>query len=236
MQKDWPPFEILTEDDDLIAINKPSGILVHRTTISEDTTFVLQLLRDQIGQRIYPVHRLDRGTSGVLLFAKHEQAASLLGEQFRHREVQKTYLAVIRGYVEERATIDYPLTSSTGTKPLPSRTHYQRLSQIDYPVAIGRYPSSRLSFVNIQPETGRWHQIRRHFSHIRHPIIGDKKHGDVKHNTYFREVLGVGRLLLHASELRLRHPLREEFIHIRTDLSPEWIDVMKQIDLRQRDL
>lgn len=231
MQKEWPPFEILFEDDNLIAINKPSGIMVHRSKISEDKIFVLQLLRDQIGQRIYPVHRLDRGTSGLLLFAKHEQAASLLGEQFRHRQVQKEYMAIIRGYVERQGIIDYPLAAPGKSETLPAQTHYERLAQAEYPVAIGRYPTSRFSFVRIKPETGRWHQIRRHFSHIRHPIIGDKKHGDVKHNHYFRDVLGVGRLLLHASRLQIIHPTSKKDLMIETPLPDEFKSIRTHLGM-----
>ena len=203
-------FPILFEDDDFIAIHKPPGILVHRTRISEDTQFVLQLLRNQIGQRLYPIHRLDRGTSGVLLFGKHKKAASLMGVVFINKEIQKQYIAIIRGYVDAKGTIDYPLAKETHLPKKEAITHYQRLAQIELDVAISRYPSSRYSLVKIILETGRRHQIRRHFSHIRHPVIGDKRHGDVKHNSYWRDNFGIQRMLLHAQSLHFLHPLSEK--------------------------
>lgn len=198
------PFSILYEDDSLIAIHKPSGILVHRTGISEDTFFVLQLLRDQIGARLYPVHRLDRGTSGVLLMAKTDEEAAFLGAQFRTQSVHKTYQAIVRGYVEEEAEIDYALSNEKKTTLNPALTRYRRLAQCEQAYAVGRYPTARYSWVEIQPQSGRFHQIRRHFSHIRHPVIGDKKHGDLHHNRFFREEWGIDRLLLHATRLSFR--------------------------------
>lgn len=199
-------LEILFEDEHVIAVNKPSGLLVHRTRISEDTEFLLQKLRDQIRQKLFPVHRLDRGTSGVILMAKDQTAAAFLGEKFRSREVDKSYLAIVRGFTEDIATIDYALTTEKHPGRLPAITHYRTLGQSEIPVQIGRYPTSRFSFVTVHPETGRFHQIRRHFSHLRHPVIGDKKHGDVKHNRFFREEWQIQRLLLHASSITFPHP------------------------------
>ena len=217
------PFSILHEDDQVVAINKPPGILVHRTKISEDQVFVLQLLRTQIQQKVFPIHRLDRGTSGVLVFGKNKAAAAYLGEQMRSKKVEKKYLAIIRGYVDEKGTIDYPLASEPHKEKKEALSHYKRLKQIEFAAQIGRYPSARYSLVEIETETGRRHQIRRHFSHLRHPIIGDKKHGDVKHNTYFRDSLEIPRMLLHASDLSyvdersqkkisMKAPLEEGFI------------------------
>ncbi len=205
----FDPFPILFEDEQLVAINKPSGILVHRTRISEDKVFVLQLLRDQIGQKVFPVHRLDRGTSGLLLFAKDSETASLLGKQFQEQQVDKSYLAIVRGYLPMRGTIDYALTNRSPQEPQKAITHYERLQQTELKVAIGRYETARYSLIQAKPETGKFHQIRRHFSHLRHPIIGDKKHGDVKHNNYWRDHWEIARLLLHAQYLSFVHPCGE---------------------------
>jgi len=207
-------FPILLEDDNFIAIHKPPGILVHRTKISEDTQFVLQLLRKQIGQRIYPIHRLDRGTSGVLLFGKHQKAASLMGSIFINKEIKKQYIAIIRGYVESSGTINYALAKDIGLPKKEAITHYERIQQTELQVAISRYPSSRYSLVNVTLETGRRHQIRRHFSHLRHPVIGDKRHGDVKHNSYWRDNFGISRMLLHAQSLHFIHPISKKPILI----------------------
>lgn len=213
------PFEILYNDADIIAINKPPGILVHRSRLSEDKVFVLQLLRDQIGQRLFPAHRLDRGTSGVLLFGKSSEAASALGIQLMDKAMDKKYLALVRGFVPEQDTIDYPLADEeTGKGMAPAVTHYRRLDQVCVEMAIGlRYPTARFSLVEIEPETGRRHQIRKHFAHLRHPIIGDPRHGDVKQNKYFREQFGIHRLLLHARQLSFRHPASGDLMTVQAE-------------------
>ena len=219
-----PMFEILHDDEHLIAINKPPGMLVHRSRLSEDRVFVLQLLRDQIGQRLYPAHRLDRATSGVLVFGKDPASAAALGAQFMDKSLEKKYLAVVRGFVPEQDVIDYPLADEeTGKGFQPAITHYRRLAQVlhDWPIGL-RYPTARFSLVEVEPETGRRHQIRKHFAHLRHPVINDPRHGDVKHNKYFRENFGLTRLLLHARRLSLRHPATGEMLHIEAGLDAEF--------------
>ena len=227
------PFDILYEDDFLVAIHKPCGILVHRTRISEDKVFVLQLLRDQLGQILYPIHRLDRATSGVLIMAKDPATAGQLSEQFRAKKVEKKYKAIVRGFLPEKDTIDYPIGDyEDKSKPKqPAVTHYIRLSQSEVDIAIGRYPTSRFSMVEIMPETGRRHQIRRHFSHLRHPIIGDKRHGDVKHNKFFREVWGLGRMFLHAEVIGFEHPKKEAWIKISSEIPEAFLTVRELLDL-----
>jgi tRNA pseudouridine65 synthase len=214
------PFPILYEDDSLIAIHKPSGILVHRTPMSEDRVFVLQELRKQIGQHVFAIHRLDRGTSGVLLFAKSEDIARQMNHAFAQRKVDKKYLAIVRGWVEEKAHIDYPLTDEeTGKlRAQEAQTSFVRLAQSEIDHAIGlRYQTARFSLIELVPHTGRRHQIRKHMAHLRHPIIGDKRHGDVKHNTYFAAHFGISRMLLHAYSLQFTHPTDELLIQIRAE-------------------
>lgn len=211
-------FPILYEDDAFIAINKPTGILVHRTRISEDKRFVLQLLRDQIGQRIYPIHRLDRATSGVLIFGKTKSATGQLSALFRDKKIEKQYLGIVRGYVEESATIDYPLAKEKWLPKKEAISHYLRLAQTEIKVAIGRYETARYSLVEVRLDTGRRHQIRRHFSHLRHPIIGDKKHGDVKHNKYWANEFKIPRMFLHAQHLQFTHPETNENLLIYAPL------------------
>jgi tRNA pseudouridine65 synthase len=216
------PLPVLFEDDDFIAINKPIRLLVHRTPISEDRVFALQLLRNQIGQRIYPVHRLDRGTSGVLIFGKTQEAAAQFSTLLRDRQVTKSYLAIIRGFVEEEGIIDYPLSNHPHQEPQDAQTHFRRIAQAEMPFHVNRYPTSRYSYVQIQPHSGRRHQIRRHFSHIRHPIIGDKKHGDVKHNNYFRKQFELDRLFLHSHSLEFIHPFQQKLLHIEAPLDNQF--------------
>ncbi|MEN9501408.1 MAG: tRNA pseudouridine(65) synthase TruC [Pseudomonadota bacterium] len=210
-------LEILYHDAYLVAINKPSGLLVHRSPIDRhETRFAIQLTRDQIGQRVYPVHRLDKPTSGVLLFALDSDTARRMTEQFTHGQVQKTYLAVVRGYTPRDGIIDYALQEQLDAladadadpdKPAQAAiTHYQCLATTELPFAVGRYPSSRYSLVALQPKTGRKHQLRRHMKHIFHPIVGDTTHGDGKQNAFFRQQFACQRLLLHAQQLRFTHP------------------------------
>ena len=216
-----PVLEILFEDEYLIAINKPSGLLVHRTSIAaEETVFALQLLRDQIGQHVSPVHRLDRPTSGVLLFSKKEEILPLLQEQFADRSVQKTYLAVVRGIPEIKSElIDRPLKSERSGRMQEATTAYQVLAEAEIPFdTTGRYPTSRYSLLELKPETGRTHQIRRHLAHLRHYILGDKTHGDNKQNQFFETQFGMINLLLHARQLEFSHPISKETIIVRAEL------------------
>lgn len=218
-------LEILFEDEYLIAINKPSGLLVHRTSIAaEETVFALQMLRDQIGQHVSPVHRLDRPTSGVLLFSKKEEILPLLKEQFADRSIQKTYLAIVRGIPEiKSAMIDHPLKSERSGRMQESQTSYQVLAEAEIPFnTTGRYPTSRYSLLELKPKTGRTHQIRRHLAHLRHYILGDKKHGDNKQNQFFEKQFGMENLLLHARKLEFRHPISSENISVLAQLPPHF--------------
>lgn len=201
-------LEILYQDDYVIAVNKPSGMLVHKTTIAayDEGPFAMQTLRDQLGKHVFTIHRLDRPTSGVLLFGTNSTTARQLQEQFEQRLVRKTYLAVCRGYTQESGEINEPLMHENKQIYQDAITHYHTLNQVEMPYAISRYPSSRYSLVQVSPSTGRMHQIRKHFAKIRHYIIGDTKHGDLKHNKYFLEHLGINGLLLHACQLQIEHP------------------------------
>jgi tRNA pseudouridine65 synthase len=229
-------LNILYRDDQLIAIDKPAGLLVHRSLIDRhETRFAVQLLRDQIGRRVYPLHRLDKPTSGVLLFALSEDAARRMGAVFEGAAVRKTYLAVVRGYTEESGCIDYPLREdpdrmtdalADADKPArPAVSDYRRLATLELPVPDGRHATSRYSLLAVWPRTGRKHQIRRHMKHIFHPVIGDTTHGDGRHNRIFREHLQCRRLLLTAYALCFTHPETGTEIRIRAPLDAEFARV-----------
>lgn len=227
-------LDILYEDEYIIAINKPTGILVHKTKISEDKIFLLQILRNQLGYQIFTIHRLDRATSGVLLFAKDPSTSTLLNTLFMNRVIEKHYLAIVRGWTDDESTIDYPLADEETGKfeALPSVTNYRTLGRSEIDASIGlRYPTARFSLVDIQPVTGRRHQIRKHFSHLRHPIIGDKRHGDVKQNKYFEQEFGIGRMLLHASYLSFIHPLRDDKVEILAPLEDTYFKSLRLTEL-----
>jgi tRNA pseudouridine65 synthase len=215
-------LEIIYEDAQYVAINKPNGLLVHRTRIAEEKKeFALQLLRDQLGYRLYPLHRLDRGTSGVLLFAKTPEAAAPIVKAFTERQPNKTYFAIVRGYAPEAGTIDSPIRPDKDHQHKEAQqalTHYSRLATVELPIPVGPYQTARYSLVKIKPETGRMHQIRKHFAHLRHYIIGDKRHGDWRHNRMFVERLGSPCLLLHAAALTFGHPFTGELMEIKAPL------------------
>jgi tRNA pseudouridine65 synthase len=206
---------ILYRDELLIAIDKPPGLLVHRSDIDRhETRFAVQLLRDQIGRRVQPVHRLDKGTSGVLLFAFDADAARDLGRQFEANAVEKSYLAVVRGWPPESGVIDHALARRYDdygrvmpeAEPQPAATRYRRLATVELPYEVEGYPTSRYALVELQPLTGRRHQLRRHLAHIAHPIIGDATYGRGRHNRFFQQHFGCGRLLLACTRLQFRHP------------------------------
>ena len=211
-------------------------MLVHRSPIDKhETEFALQYARAlNGGEHVYPVHRLDRPTSGVLLFARDPGTARTVGQAMMAGEVSKTYLAVVRGWTPESGTIDHPLKDEPEDRRLrgteqPVRealTHYRRLATTEIPVEIEGYPTSRYSLVELYPKTGRKHQLRRHMKHINHPIIGDANHGRGRHNRYFAERFGQGRLMLAATELVLTHPVTGEELVLKAPPEQSFMDVL----------
>ena len=214
-------LQILYRDTDYIAIYKPHGLLVHRRPETRDREFALQLLRSQIGARIYPLHRLDRATAGIVLFALNPPATRLVSEQFRRQQVQKLYLALVRGYTPEQGCIDHPLKREEHKPPRPARTFFCRMQTVEHDFAVGPHTSARYSLVVAMPKSGRHHQLRRHFNHIAHPIIGDTSHGDGRQNFAFRERFGIRRLMLFAYSIRFWHPCLQKSISIAAPLEKE---------------
>lgn len=198
-------IQVLYRDDHLVAVHKPAGLLVHRNAHAGREPFLLQILRDRLGRRLYPVHRLDRPTSGLMIMALSPRAAHVLALQFAAQEVAKTYLAVARGFTPDQGLIDAPLKSESGAMQ-EARTEFTRLATAEIPRPVGPNPTVRYSLLRVSPKTGRTHQIRRHFAHIRHPLIGDVLRGDGRQNRFFREHFGLHRLLLASVELTFDHP------------------------------
>lgn len=237
-------LEIIYQDRWLVAVNKPSGWLVHRSWLDRhETRFVMQTVRDQIGQHVFTVHRLDRPTSGVLLMALSGDVARLLSQQFEHHQLQKTYHAVVRGWLKGEETLDYPLTeeldkiadkfSQPEKAPQSAVTHWRGLATTEQPVPAGPYDTSRYSLVEMKPQSGRKHQLRRHMTHLRHPIIGDSAHGDLKQNRAAVANFGMNRLMLHASELCLTHPVTAEPLVLRAGLDEVWQTVIDRFGWQQ---
>lgn len=232
-------LQIIYQDDDCVAVNKPAKMLVHRSWLDKhETTFVMQTLRDQLGQYVYPVHRLDRPTSGVLLFALNVDTARHLSLQFEHHQVKKVYWAVVRGYLMGEGCVDYPLKvrldkiadklSDTDKPDEAAMTNYRCLGITEQPfVSAGRYLTSRYSLMELRPITGRKHQLRRHMTHLFHPIVGDTTYGDTAQNRAVAHHTGVSRLLLHAQSLSFIHK-SNQVVTITADLDDEFKQVMMQ--------
>ncbi|CAM3599302.1 tRNA pseudouridine synthase C [Vibrio aerogenes CECT 7868] len=231
-------LEILYQDDYLVAVNKPAGMLVHRSWLDKhETLFVMQTLRDQIGQHVFPLHRLDRPTSGVLLFGLSSEVAAKAAPLFAGHEIEKTYHAIVRGWIEQPDVLDYPLKeeqdkiadkfASKDKEAQPAVTAYRPVAKVEVPYSTGRFPTSRYCLLEMKPKTGRKHQLRRHMHHLSHPMIGDTTHGDGRHNRLFREHYDCHRLLLHASSLQFVHPLTGEDLCIHAPLDDVWLRLMQ---------
>jgi tRNA pseudouridine65 synthase len=223
------PLEVLYCDEHLVAVAKPSGLLVHRTAIDAHATdFAVQRLRAQLGQPVYPAHRLDKATSGVLLFALSPGMHRLLAAAFEARSVRKRYLGVVRGWPAEAGTIEHALAELADPHalpagaPRPACSRFRRLAVTELPVRVDRYPGSRYALLELEPLTGRRHQLRRHLRHIGHPLIGDTTYGQGRHNRLFRERFDCHRLLLAAVEIALTHPASGAALSIVAPLAPDF--------------
>lgn len=231
-------FRILHETADFVAVDKPYGIHVHPP---EDERFRvpksvngLALLRDQLGKYVYPVHRLDRSTSGVVLYALHSESAGRLASLFAKREVEKTYFALVRGEARDAGEIDSPLAEE-GKTEVEARTRFERVGARELPWANDRFPSSRYSLLRVRPETGRYHQIRRHLRRVNHPIIGDTVHGDGVHNRHWRAEIGRPYLFLKAYSLAFRSPFDGREVAIASYWNSEWLRAFERIGVCPRE-
>lgn len=231
---------ILYRDEHIVVIDKPPGLLVHRSEIDRhETRFAIQILRDQIGQKVWPAHRLDRGTSGVLIFGLNTEIASLLGRQFEAGTIDKRYWAVVRGHPADAGSIDHPLSrqrdpyefrdARSSAEAQPALTHFKCLARVELPYPVDRYPSSRYALLELDPVTGRRHQLRRHLKHIAHPIIGDATYGKGRHNRFFAEQFGCNRLLLACIRMRFAHPVSGQAMEIETPVSGQFAETLAQL-------
>lgn len=225
---------IIYRDERFIAIHKPAGLLVHRSLVdASETMFAVQLLREQLGQPVFPLHRLDKPTSGLLMFALDREAASRLSEQFANHTIQKAYLAIVRGHAPAHVRIDYPVKAQLDkfakTKAQQGITEVTALAKCELAIPNDRYTHSRYSLVELRPETGRKHQLRYHMKHLSHPIIGDPKYGKHVHNAIFKQHFDSQRLLLAAIELKFIHPFSQEQVQIQCLPSDDFMAVASQL-------
>lgn len=234
--------DIIYRDECLVVISKPAGLLVHPSYIDKsETESAMKQLRDHIGRWVYPIHRLDKPTSGVLVFALSSEIARTLSDAFMGREVVKTYLALVRGYTKEAEVIDYPLkdiwdkmTDADKSKDKPARdavTEYMRLATAELLIPVRPHPSARYSLLQVTPHTGRNRQIRRHMKHIFHPIVGDHQHGDGFHNRMLLEKYGCSRLMLHAHMITFAHPVSGETLRLTAKIPDDFAQVLANIGI-----
>lgn len=232
-------LEILYKDECLVAINKPSGLLVHKSMIDRHEIYnAMKMLKEQLGGKwVYPIHRLDKPTSGILLFALDSHTAKLMSEQFANHTIQKTYIAVARGYVPENGLINHALKekldkiSDKNTNKYKEAqeavTAFKLLRKVEIDASVGKYDRVRYSLVELKPKTGRKHQLRRHMKHIHHHLVGDTKYGRGEHNKFVREKYNIHRLLLHAIELEIVHPYSLERVVFKAPLDAIFLKVFE---------
>jgi tRNA pseudouridine65 synthase len=201
------PLRLLYRDESCVVVDKPAGMIVHRGWANDDQD-LMRLTRDALGRYVYPLHRLDRGASGAVLFALDEHAARTLNRAFAATEIDKRYLALTRGHPPEHGLIDHAIPRAPGKERVPAQTEFQRLGTFE-----------RYALVLALPKTGRLHQIRRHLKHLSCPLIGDVRYGKGEHNRLFRERYGLDRLALHAAALRFAHPVTGERVTVRAPLA-----------------
>lgn len=220
-------IEILFEDEYCVIVNKPNNVLTHYSYYSRNikTDILVDLLKDQFGYELFPVHRLDRKTSGVLLVAKNKKYIPKFQELFNSQSIQKRYIAVVRGFVEEKITIDSPVKNPDTKVYREALTYANPLNSIELDIAVQPYNSSRYSLLELTPKTGRMHQLRIHMNKVSHPIVGDYKYGDRFHNRNFEDNFDCHNMFLHAYLLAFKHPFTTEELIIKASLPFDWLKI-----------
>ena len=211
---------VLYQDSDIVVVNKPSGLLVHRGW-AQDEKVTMTVVRDLIGQYVWVTHRLDRPTSGALIFALNKDAARSISIAFEERRVEKTYVAFVRGIAPDEGIIDSPVPRVPKGERIDAETHFRRLWTFE----------NRYSLVEAKPKTGRLHQIRRHLRHITHPLIGDVNYGVGEHNRLFRSRFDLHRLALHALSIRFQHPVRDDMVEVKAPMPSDFLEPLKRMGL-----
>lgn len=219
---------VIYEDDYIIGVNKPNNLLVHHSSmarnVAEEKTLV-ELLRGEYLYPVYPIHRLDRKTSGIILFAKKKEYVADIQHLFNINAIQKTYYGIVRGFIGDEGVIDSPVKGRDANVYKEALTHFKCINQVTIPVAVQPYDSSRYSLVKLLPKTGRLHQLRIHLNKINHPLIGDPKYGDRFHNRMFEQEFDCRNLFLHAHQLEFTHPFHKEDISIVGDFPQDWCNI-----------
>lgn len=225
-------IEVLYEDHDLIAVNKANGVLIHPSYYARDVKsgFLVEELSKQLGYKVYPIHRLDRKTSGIVLFAKSKNHIAQYQKLFTENRISKKYQALVRGHLHQEKIIDLAISDSKGVKK-DALSVLKPINNYIIPVSIGKFPESWFAHIQLEPQTGRFHQLRKHCNKNATPIIGDYKHGDRVYNQYFKEHLAEERMFLHAFEIEFEHPLVLKKIKIECPLPQFWEHSIQKLKL-----
>ena len=226
---------IIFEDENLIAINKPHNLLVHRSSLSrQDTIFAVQELRNQCGHHVFPIHRLDRKVSGVLLFGKTSEAAAAMQNLFITKEIEKNYLAIVRGFFpHQEVIVDHPVMNERKNK-LEAVSKFKLLESSEIPLPFGKHSTSRYSIVEARPITGKYHQLRQHLKHLKHPIIGDRPHGCNKQNKLFLEKWNMTTTMLHAESLVFKNPFSLDSLCIQAPISQQMKEMIQNLNFSHK--
>lgn len=227
-------LEVLYRDQFMVVVNKPHGLLVHKSSIARDAEeWALQLVRDQLGETVYPAHRLDRKTSGCLMFALDKESHKAATRIFAERQINKVYHAIVRGFIVEEEYIDYPLINDRG-KTQEALTYIKPVKRYELDVPLGKHPTSRYTLLEIKPETGRMHQIRKHMNHLRHPILGDRPYGCNKQNKLWKDRWGMTTLALHAQSLEFNHPRTDHIVKVAAPYTEELKSYLRILEENNR--
>jgi tRNA pseudouridine65 synthase len=218
-------LQIIFEDEYLLCVNKPNNVLVHhafhsRNVADEDS--LLQIIENEKGLKVYPIHRLDRKTSGIILLAKQKEFVSKFQELFTKSEISKTYYGIVRGFSPDEKKIDTPVKGRDANVHKEALTYLKTLEKVTLNIPVKPYDSSRYSLVELSPKTGRMHQLRVHANKISHPLIGDAKYGDKNHDLMFEENFGWRNLFLHAGKLEFTHPFSLEKLILKAYFPKDW--------------
>lgn len=224
-------LSVIYEDEFVICVNKPNNCVVHHAYHSRNVAEELSLLQrieNQCDLKVYPIHRLDRKTSGIILLAKKKEFVATFQELFTKNEIQKTYFGVVRGFAPEFKEIDSPVKGRDANVHKDAFTTLKTLQTIALNIPVKPYDSSRYSLVKLTPKTGRMHQLRIHCNKISHPLLGDPKYGDKNHNTMFAENFGWDTLFLHAGKLEFKHPISNENLSLSASFSKNWLEAFEK--------
>lgn len=224
---------IIYEDDHVFAVNKPNDVLVHKSHYARNITdhTLIELLQQQTQYHsLMPIHRLDRKTSGVILFAKEKEYLPVFSKLFEHQAIHKTYKAIVRGHTPSSGEIDTPIKRDDNGVYKAALTHYKTLATVSLPIPVKPYDNARYSLIELMPKTGRMHQLRKHMNKISHPIVGDHKYGDRFHNRMFVEKMNLSTLLLHATKIEFIHPYSNQVTTITAPLPQPWDEILNKLD------